>query len=92
MFDKNLVYENELYKIYTTSMCESLTKYCTCSMGDKPPLRDYKVYICEPKDGSSPKFVLFNEQGEPIAESTGFDSMGVEIEKLRFLKGVKHEK
>ncbi len=73
-------------------MCESLTKYCTCSMGNKPPLRDYKVYICEPKDGSGSKFVLFNEQGEPIAESTGFDSMGTEIEKLRFLKGVKHEK
>jgi hypothetical protein len=86
--DKKLIFENELCKIYTNDFCESLTDYCERWMNDKPPLKNHKVYFCETNTGES-RFVLFNEKGEPIAESFGFEGMGVEIEKLRFLKGAK---
>lgn len=83
--DKKLVYENKLCKVYTNDFCKSLTDSCERWFNDNPPLKNHKVYICETNTGCT-KFVLFNEQGEPIAETNGFDSMGVEIEKLRFLK------
>ena len=83
--DKKLVCENEYCKIYTNDFCESLTNYCECWMGNKPPLKNHKVYLCENNDGKT-SFVLFNEEGQPIADSRGFEGMGIEIEKLRFLK------
>lgn len=86
--DNKLIFENELCKIYTNDFCDSLTKHCERQMNNNPPLKNHKVYLCVTNDGDS-RFVLFNEKGQPIAEHCGFDGMGVEIEKLRFLKGTK---
>lgn len=83
--DKKLVCENEHCKIYTNDLCESLTAYCENWFNDNPPLKNHKVYLCVNADGEE-SFVLFNEEGRPIADSSGFEGMGIEIEKLRFLK------
>lgn len=86
--DKKLVYENKLCKVYTDSMCKCLTDSCERWMNDNPPLKNHKVYICETNTGDS-RFVLFDDQGEPIAESSGAEDMDIKIGMLRFLKKSK---
>lgn len=85
--DKKLIFENNLCKFYINDMCESLTNYCETYLNNFPPLKNYKVYICEAKDGEI-SYVLFNEKGEPIAQNNLTDGMAIEIEKLRFLKNI----
>lgn len=90
LFKRTLEYENDGYEIYTSTETEILEKSCKRYFNGHPKLVGYRVRLVKSKENGSIIFVLYNKKGEPIAEDSQLDGMGMKIELMRFLKKRKN--
>lgn len=90
--DYKFEFEDDKYRYYTNISTEILDKHCVSNSVNAPKLFNYKCYILENKENGKRIYVLYNNKGEPVADSYQLDGMGIKIDMMRVMKKKREKK
>lgn len=84
--DDKFEFEDNKYRYYTSTCTEILDKQCVSESLNAPKLTNHKCYMLENKENGEKIFALYNNKGEPVADSYQLDGLGIKIDMMRVMK------